>query len=170
MAVFSSNLVGIAVARSLHYQFYSWYFHSLPYLLFVTVKFGEKGGKSDGIWTDFPVFAVLVRVSILLGIELCWNTYPSTALSSAMLHVFHVIVVCSLVLSRESEKSVEEREAQRSGDVLYGLHIGQIPDAVSMVDGEGAETGVDRGDVSFEGRRVTGSGGGNRTAEGECIR
>ncbi|VDM51224.1 unnamed protein product [Toxocara canis] len=39
MALFTANLLGISVARSLHYQFYSWYFHSLPYLLFSTVPF-----------------------------------------------------------------------------------------------------------------------------------
>uniref|UniRef100_A0A0M3ID10 dolichyl-P-Man:Man5GlcNAc2-PP-dolichol alpha-1,3-mannosyltransferase n=1 Tax=Ascaris lumbricoides TaxID=6252 RepID=A0A0M3ID10_ASCLU len=39
MALFTANLLGICVARSLHYQFYSWYFHSLPYLLFSTVPF-----------------------------------------------------------------------------------------------------------------------------------
>ncbi|KAI9017546.1 glycosyltransferase [Gaertneriomyces semiglobifer] len=32
LVMFSSNLVGIACARSLHYQFWSWYAHTLPYL------------------------------------------------------------------------------------------------------------------------------------------
>ncbi|KAF7637289.1 hypothetical protein Mgra_00003255 [Meloidogyne graminicola] len=32
--LFSSNLIGIIFARSLHYQFYCWYYHSIPYLLF----------------------------------------------------------------------------------------------------------------------------------------
>ncbi|KAL9273462.1 Dol-P-Man:Man(5)GlcNAc(2)-PP-Dol alpha-1,3-mannosyltransferase-like protein, partial [Drosera capensis] len=34
--LFVGNFIGIVCARSLHYQFYSWYFFSLPYLLWKT--------------------------------------------------------------------------------------------------------------------------------------
>lgn len=33
VAMFTSNLIGIAFSRSLHYQFYVWYYHSVPFLL-----------------------------------------------------------------------------------------------------------------------------------------
>jgi len=49
--LFTSNFVGIMCARSLHYQFYSWYFHTLPFLL---------------LRTRLPAF---VSVFLLLSIE-----------------------------------------------------------------------------------------------------
>ena len=33
LLLFTSNLIGITAARSLHYQFHSWYFHQIPFLL-----------------------------------------------------------------------------------------------------------------------------------------
>ena len=34
--LFTANFVGMAVSRSLHYQFYVWYYHTLPWLLWQT--------------------------------------------------------------------------------------------------------------------------------------
>jgi alpha-1,3-mannosyltransferase len=34
--LFTANFVGMVVARSLHYQFYVWYYHTLPWLLWQT--------------------------------------------------------------------------------------------------------------------------------------
>jgi alpha-1,3-mannosyltransferase len=78
LVVFTSNFIGVAFARSLHYQFYSWYFHSLPYLLWST---------------RLPFFAKLL---LWLAIEVSFNVYPATGLSSAMLQVAHGILLFSL--------------------------------------------------------------------------
>lgn len=75
LPIFLANFIGIICARSLHYQFYVWYFHSLPYLSW---------------FTDFNVSLKL----LLLGlIEFAWNTYPSTVLSSSLLHFSHLILL-----------------------------------------------------------------------------
>ncbi|KIJ34658.1 glycosyltransferase family 58 protein [Sphaerobolus stellatus SS14] len=65
--LFTSNLIGIIFARSLHYQFYSWYAQQLPFLL---------------SRTKFPY---ALRLILLACIEYCWNVFPSTYLSSRLL-------------------------------------------------------------------------------------
>lgn len=89
LPMFMSNLIGIAVSRSLHYQFYIWYFHSLPYLLWCTQ------------------YSVAFRILILGLIELCWNTYPSTWWSSSLLHACHLTLLAGLFLNRPTEKQAE---------------------------------------------------------------
>uniref|UniRef100_A0A8P4G1M2 Dol-P-Man:Man(5)GlcNAc(2)-PP-Dol alpha-1,3-mannosyltransferase n=1 Tax=Dicentrarchus labrax TaxID=13489 RepID=A0A8P4G1M2_DICLA len=84
LILFTSNFIGMCFSRSLHYQFYVWYFHTLPYLLW-------SGGVKK--------LAHLLRVLILGLIELSWNTYPSTNSSSAALHVCHLIILLSLWLA-----------------------------------------------------------------------
>ncbi|KAG9343176.1 hypothetical protein JZ751_014153 [Albula glossodonta] len=84
LILFTSNFIGMCFSRSLHYQFYVWYFHTLPYLLW-------SGGVKK--------LAHLLRVLILGLIELSWNTYPSTVYSSAALHVCHLIILVSLWLA-----------------------------------------------------------------------
>ncbi|XP_072111238.1 dol-P-Man:Man(5)GlcNAc(2)-PP-Dol alpha-1,3-mannosyltransferase [Mobula birostris] len=79
--LFTSNFIGICFSRSLHYQFYVWYFHTLPYLLWST---------------HVKKLAHLLKVLILGLIEMSWNTYPSTVYSSISLHVCHVIILLSL--------------------------------------------------------------------------
>ncbi|CAE6480020.1 unnamed protein product [Rhizoctonia solani] len=72
---FTANLIGILCARSLHYQFYSWYATQLPLVA----------------WrTKYPI---VLRVAILVAIEYAWNTYPSTGLSSGLLLGAHVLLV-----------------------------------------------------------------------------
>lgn len=85
LPMFLVNFVGIICARSLHYQFYSWYFHTLPYLLWSTS------------------YAVITRFLILALIELCWNTYPSTDITSALLHVCHLSILYGVYRKMSSE-------------------------------------------------------------------
>ncbi|NXX44351.1 ALG3 mannosyltransferase, partial [Tricholaema leucomelas] len=79
--LFSSNFLGVCCSRSLHYQFYVWYFHTLPYLLWCTPT---------------TKLAHMPKVLLLGVIELCWNTYPSTVYSSLSLHVCHGLILLQL--------------------------------------------------------------------------
>ncbi|XP_019628046.1 PREDICTED: dol-P-Man:Man(5)GlcNAc(2)-PP-Dol alpha-1,3-mannosyltransferase-like [Branchiostoma belcheri] len=76
--LFASNFIGLCFSRSLHYQFYVWYYHTLYYLLWTT---------------DLPT---VVRLLVLGVIEMAWNTYPSTVESSVSLHVCHLVLLGAL--------------------------------------------------------------------------
>lgn len=78
LPIFLANFIGVVCARSLHYQFYVWYFHSLPYLA----------------W--FSDYGVTTKFLILGIIEFAWNTYPSTNVSSLMLHLSHIILLIGI--------------------------------------------------------------------------
>ncbi|XP_055939110.1 lethal(2)neighbour of Tid protein-like [Argiope bruennichi] len=77
--LFVSNFVGMVFSRSLHYQFYVWYFFTLPHLLWSTN------------------YNPVIKLFTLGLLELSWNTYPSTVLSSAVLHLCHLIILANLL-------------------------------------------------------------------------
>lgn len=91
--LFTSNFIGIVFARSLHFQFYVWYFHSIPLLL----------------WhTPLPTLARLV---LMLMIELAWNPWQgetSSVESSLLLTVCHAILLVGLWLDQRSETHIKE--------------------------------------------------------------
>ncbi|KAL5701226.1 dolichyl-P-Man:Man5GlcNAc2-PP-dolichol alpha-1,3-mannosyltransferase [Ranunculus cassubicifolius] len=76
--LFVGNFIGIVCARSLHYQFYSWYFYSLPLLLWKT---------------PFPT---VLRVILFVGVEVCWNIFPSNVYSSSLLLCIHLVILLGL--------------------------------------------------------------------------
>jgi len=80
LVMFSCNLIGITFARSLHYQFYVWYYHTLPFLLWQT---------------RIPVVLRIITIAL---IEIAWNTYPSTNISSLILTLCHLFILFNLAL------------------------------------------------------------------------
>jgi len=74
-----SNLVGIVFARTLHYQFYSWYFHAIPLLLWVS-----------------PSYPIAVRIVLWIMVEYAFNVFPATPTSSVILQVAHAAILLSL--------------------------------------------------------------------------
>lgn len=80
--LFVANFIGIIFSRSLHYQFYIWYYHTLPYIAWCTN------------------YKTAFKLTILGVIELCWNTYPSTVYSSAALHVCHIALLYGILKTR----------------------------------------------------------------------
>lgn len=80
--LFESNFVGIAFSRSMHYQFYAWYAHSLPYLL-------SKSGS------------VPVGLAVWAAVELAFNVFPATPLSSLTLQLAHAVLLLVLAFRKD---------------------------------------------------------------------
>ena len=76
ICLFESNLIGVIFARSLHYQHYSWYYHSA----WLMVLMAER-------------VPLLARISLIMLIEYCWNVYPSTVTSSFLLFAGNIILL-----------------------------------------------------------------------------
>lgn len=74
----SSNFIGIVFARTMHYQFYTWYAHSLPFLLW-------RGSLPLGL-----------KLTIIVTIELVFNVYPPHPVAAFALTISHIIIVYSL--------------------------------------------------------------------------
>lgn len=72
--LFTSNFCGIVASRTLHFQFYVWYFHTLPFL----------------IWKKHC--PVALGLCLLGLIELSYKIFPSTPWSSAILQLSHVTI------------------------------------------------------------------------------
>ncbi|KAL7559417.1 hypothetical protein ACA910_009978 [Epithemia clementina (nom. ined.)] len=92
-----SNFVGIAFARTLHYQFYSWYFHALPLLMWYSASVYSIFVNNNDAVLERPGFYCWRRFVITLGVmaavECAFLTFPATPLSSAILQMAHVVVL-----------------------------------------------------------------------------
>ena len=76
--LWASNMIGVACARSLHFQFLIWYFHSLPFLL-----------MASGV--PLPV-----RLAFILVLELAWNAHPPGETSSMIVTGCHAVLLLLL--------------------------------------------------------------------------
>lgn len=77
--MFVSNFVGIAFARTLHYQFYCWYYQAMPFLLWYSAS-----------------YPLIVRVLLVGMLEYAFNVFPATQGSSAVLQVAHMLILVGL--------------------------------------------------------------------------
>lgn len=97
LTLFIANFIGVAFSRSLHYQFYVWYYHSLPMILWATR------------------YSVVVKILILGCIEYAWNEYPSTNFSSLLLHACHLAILIGLVTRNYFKPTIEKTTQKSSG-------------------------------------------------------
>ncbi|PWY98660.1 ALG3-domain-containing protein [Testicularia cyperi] len=131
---FTSNLVGVVCSRSLHYQFYSWYFHQVPFLVYLS---------------RLPL---VLKLAIPVALEWCWNVFPSTQQSSLVLLACHIVLVAGCftlpalpspssqeasdpATVREDEKEIEHLlvgdQAAGQSTVAHGIEPASDTDAAS---------------------------------------
>lgn len=89
----TSNLIGIIFARSLHYQFYSWYAQQIPFLAWrtkqpVAIKYVYLTPSRCMLIADLHD-----RLALLAVIEYAWNVYPATNISSSVLLGANIILL-----------------------------------------------------------------------------
>jgi len=105
--LFTSNFIGIVLARSLHFQFYVWYFFTLPYLLWTTT------------------YPTPIRVAILGAIEVVWNVFPANAYASATLFIAHLAILAGLIATPlphayGGEHVIGRGDGRQEGDGIRG--------------------------------------------------
>ncbi|RDB24043.1 putative Dol-P-Man:Man(5)GlcNAc(2)-PP-Dol alpha-1,3-mannosyltransferase [Hypsizygus marmoreus] len=94
--MFTSNLIGILFARSLHYQFYSWYALQIPFLAWKT---------------PYPL---VVKLAVIAGTEYAWNVFPSTSLSSAILLGCNALLLTGVWFGKETEAKAKAQAKPKS--------------------------------------------------------
>ncbi|KAI6184756.1 Methyltransf-11 domain-containing protein [Aphelenchoides bicaudatus] len=121
-SLFTANLAGIVFARSIHFQFYTWYYHSLFYLLYSTISTSELKPPEfkNFTWTFFKWIAVAF---VLAGIEVVYNIYPPRAWASLLLNVEHVGIVIWLIYQARLQKRVVNKLIMSQSRILRQLTL-----------------------------------------------
>jgi alpha-1,3-mannosyltransferase len=101
IVLFTSNFVGIVFARTLHYQFYIWYFHTIPLLVAMS---------------SLPI---VIGISLFAVIELVFNIYPPHSAAALALSGSHLTLLIALFMNPNiHEKDVYQTETKQDVDPL----------------------------------------------------
>lgn len=105
--MFVSNYVGIAFARTLHYQFYCWYYLSLPMMHWMTM------GHTATTSSLQATIHVAVSVIAIFGLEVAFNIFPATWLSSMVLQLSHAFLLIKIFLTPVPSIVVADNDKQK---------------------------------------------------------
>lgn len=111
----ASNMIGIVFCRSLHFQFYSWYFHCVPFLVWI---FGVDFSRRFFSAKVASVPAAVLVVLFFGAIEFVYNVYPATPFTSTLLNVCHYSLLALLLLGAQrvyTSLEVQTEKSQQNG-------------------------------------------------------
>ena len=89
----TSNFIGVAFSRTLHYQFLTWYWMTLPGMLHF-IEFSNN-----------HLIQLLSSFSTILAVEFAFNQFPSTAIGSFVLQAAHSVVLVGLFRTMANVKA-----------------------------------------------------------------
>jgi alpha-1,3-mannosyltransferase len=96
--MFASNYIGIAFARTLHYQFYSWYFHALPMLHWLASMHSTPSKGIPGMCCQ--------NIVAIFAVEYSFNVFPATEKSSLVLQLSHAFLLVKIFFAGEPSIAV----------------------------------------------------------------
>ncbi|GMI45030.1 hypothetical protein TrCOL_g9337 [Triparma columacea] len=98
--LWSTHFLGIAFARTLHYQFYAWYFDSLPLLTMVAIGQPFVSFLSRSSFpSPHPIVSYGATSLLVMGmVEYAFNVYPASKTSSGILQAAHGGLVVAVLI------------------------------------------------------------------------
>lgn len=121
-----SNVLGVAAARSLHFQFQIWYYHAMALLLTHTL-------------------APLPRFVVLLALELGWGSHPPSAVSSGIVTACHIVAIASLEAFVASPRDSKDKGGDGIGGGPAALPLLRaVAGGGCIASGQALARGVDR--------------------------
>jgi alpha-1,3-mannosyltransferase len=103
--MFVSNYIGIVFARTLHYQFYCWYFYSLPMMHLMATITSTMSATSIFLSTIASIVAIF-------GGEYAFNVFPATEQSSMILQISHAFLMLRIFQSNVPTIAVDDRKVK----------------------------------------------------------
>jgi alpha-1,3-mannosyltransferase len=108
LLLWSSNLIGMAFARSLHYQFLEWVWWSSPFLALADWMMAVELFRPR-----VDLMAIGWRLVPVLLIELVFNQYPPKCWASVVLHIAHACLLVRVWATVARWRRRDEQTLQR---------------------------------------------------------